>query len=259
MTARILLLLAVSAVFATAQTDEPDPVTNAFTLAYDLRVLPRADRTDVTIELRFTVDDGKPTTVGLPKDTEFGTPRLHRFVRDFSGKTGTKVEAGEDPAHRVARPNERGEVHFCYTLSFRPGEFGTATYAPAVGPSYFHLAGAQWMLRVGDATTKRRHVIRLLDLPPRWQAYSTLGSDVTLLDVQASHEALERSAIGAVRGGHHRFTANGGTVNSMIAEKFGNRRDSMTASIEQIIRLQRKAVRRQAGFLLQRRGGSSRR
>ncbi len=244
-----LCIIAVATLLATAS----DWTTSTITLAqetetakgeplnYELRLVPRADRTDLLVALRLRTADDAPLAIGLPKDTAFGTPDLSRYVTAIEGLGGTTLRPGADTSTRIAHPGRGGEVHLQYTLSFPPNEFGDGTYAPNSGSGYLYVAGAQWLLRIGDPSTPRPYVIGFHELPPKWRAYSSLGSDPKRIDVLLSHKRLSRSALGAVRDGFTTFTTQQSPVSVFIAPDFADRRAMFAQAIESIVRAQRKA------------------
>ena len=218
----------------------PNPV-EAEALNYELRVLPNADSTELLVRLRFRAANDAPLKIGLPKDTAFGSGELARYVSAIEGRRGTKLLPGPDASSRIAHAGPDGEFTIHYTLAFPANEFGDATYAPNAGPGYLYVAGAQWLLRIGDASVPRRYVIGFRDLPPEWKAYSSLGSDPKRVEVTLSQKRLARTALGALRGGFAAFKTKQSPVSVFVAPVFQERRAVFAEAIERIVRAQRNA------------------
>src|SRR5262245_48885639 len=95
----------VAAVLMTSAAGQP----NLDKLSYRVRPIPKADRTDLEITLRFNTKGKLPQTIKLPIDY-YGTADLHRYVTSFEGEGGTIVRAGKAPTERIVEPGKGGEA-----------------------------------------------------------------------------------------------------------------------------------------------------
>ncbi|AKQ65941.1 hypothetical protein A176_002853 [Myxococcus hansupus] len=178
-------------------------------------------------------------SLGLPQDC-YGTPDIERFVKTLSGEHGTVVTAGTDASERHVTPGPDGRVNLTYVLSFDPQVMDGVAYGPNVGPRHFHVAGCQWLLRMGDPRQARPHVIELKDAPKAWRFYSTLGSDATRTEATASYEALSSFAMGGGAGGFEPFQVQGRPVSVFIDGAFDRPVDDIFAAIRRIVTAQRQ-------------------
>lgn len=230
---RLAAALVVAFTTPSAGAQNPAPIR------YELRIVPRADRTDLAIEARFAAGTDQRMTVGLPEDSEYGTSGLFRFVSGIEGIGGTTVSSGKDSSERVVAPGTDGTVGLRYVLSFGPGVFGDATYAPNVGNGHIHLAGAQWLLRIGSASESHRFEVAFRDIPGGWHPYSSLGADPARLVVTATRKELGRSVVGAVTETNRQFTAGGKPVSVFIQGKYAQSHDSIVDAVRRIVTAQR--------------------
>jgi predicted metalloprotease with PDZ domain len=212
----------------------------AETVVYELRLSPREDRTDLLVDMQLERSNREAFTIGLPRDTAFGTRDLDQFVVQFDGSEGTRVEPGSSPAERMVHPAHAGPIRLRYTLSFDPSRFGDASFAPNVGPTHFHASCSQWMLVIGEPRVPQRHVIRWLDLPDGWDAYNSIGPDAHEAEVLASRRGLARAVVGAVRGPSHGFVTAEGAVSVYVADRFDIGKPEIVDATERIVRLQRR-------------------
>ncbi len=220
----------------TKSAQEPQP---AATLNYELRLEAHQHGTDLRIDLRFNGGPGTDLQIGLPEDSEFGTPELWQYVAEFEALDGTLMKEAAKPSLRRVRANQQGEVHLRYLLSIKEGHFGSRSYAPAIGPGYLHFFGSQWLMRIGDRDEERLHRIKFIDLPQGWHAYSSLGANPESIELRRSYAELERSALGAIRGGHANFELAGKQVASLIEAGFARGHPQTSDSIRSIVTLQR--------------------
>nr|7XYO_A Chain A, Aminopeptidase M61 [Myxococcus fulvus]7XYO_B Chain B, Aminopeptidase M61 [Myxococcus fulvus] len=206
---------------------------------YRVKPVPAADRTDLRVTVQFQAPDATPLTVRLPEDC-YGTPDLHQYVRSFQGMDGVKVSAGGDARERKVFPRPDGRVSLRYVLSFDPRGLDGVSFGPNVGPGHFHVAGCQWLLRLGDAEARRRYVIQVEDAPAGWKLYSSLGGDALRTETTASYEDLTSSALGGGSGGFHRFEVRGKSVSLFVDGAFDVPRQQLFTALERIITSQRE-------------------
>jgi predicted metalloprotease with PDZ domain len=213
---------------ANAQTD---------VFSYKIKPVPQADRTNLEISLQFQAADNKSLTVKMPSDC-FGTPDLYKYVTRFEGENGTIVTAREKQSERIVQPAADGKVSLRYTLSFDPNEMDKFPYAPNTGADYFHAAGCQYLLPVGEETVKRRFQIEMTDVPHDWQIYATSSANASKFEIESSFEDWQSAAIGGGKN-VHTFQTKKARVAVYTHGDFQIPRERIFSSIEQIVRLER--------------------
>jgi predicted metalloprotease with PDZ domain len=209
------------------------------TLHYRIKPVALADRTNLEISVNYPTAKTEPLSVKLPVDC-YGTPKLHRFVTSFAGESETVVKSGKDDGERLVQPNPQREIRLKYTLSFDPSALADYTYSPNVGNGYFHVAGCQWMLQIGDPEEKRPHVIELVEAPKDWKLYSSLGVNPAKFEGVASYEDLTATALGGGREGFSQFIVREKPVSVFVRGKYLISQTEILAAIRKIVTLQRE-------------------
>jgi predicted metalloprotease with PDZ domain len=223
-----VVLISAANVFANAES----------TVQYRIKPVPRADRTELDITVRFTAENENPVKVILPTDC-FGTPDIDRAVTLMEGVEGTRVKNGEKTNERMAQPSQNGAVSLKYTLSYDPKIFGDYSYGPNVGKNYFHLAGCQFLLHIGDDDQTRRFEFEFENAPSNWQLYSSYSARAEKFEINSSYENL---ASGVIGGGEksYDFTVKGKPVSVFVHGKYDIPDKQIYAAAERIVRLQRE-------------------
>jgi predicted metalloprotease with PDZ domain len=111
-------------------------------------------------------------------------------------------------------------------------------YGPNTGAKYFHLAGCQWLLHIGDDGRERRFQIEVVDVPRNWKVYSSKSKNARRFEVVSSYNDLASAPIGGGENSHL-FRTQKGTVAVFVHGDFAIPRAKIYSSIEQIIRLER--------------------
>jgi predicted metalloprotease with PDZ domain len=237
---RIVKLLLFISLFAPAAAFNAYSQTNAGpkAISYRIRPVPRADRTNLEISVRFKAENSNRLTVKLPTDN-FGTPDLYKSVTSFAGEEGTVVEEGEKAGEKVVSPAADGSVALSYTISYDPQAMDAYAYGPNTGAGYFHVAGCQWLLHVGDDAEKRRFRIEIVDAPKSWKLYSSKSTSAAKFEVDAAYDDFIAAPLG---GGEnvHVFNVRGGRVSVFVHGEYEIPRGRIYAAIEKIVRLQRQ-------------------
>lgn len=212
---------------------------NGQTFHYRIKPVPLNDRTNLEISLNYKPAKPNAVTVKLPVDC-YGTPNLNRFAVSFNGESETAVKDGENIGEKIVQPNAQGEIRLKYVLSFDPLELADNTFSPNVGNGYFHIAGCQWMLQIGDLKEKRPHLIELVDAPKGWKMYSSLGADPSKFEAVASYDDLETTAIGGGQQGFSEFVLREKPVSVFVRGKFAIPQAEILAAVRKIVTLQRE-------------------
>lgn len=210
---------------------------NAQTFHYQIKPIVAVDRTNLEVSLKYQTSKNEPITVKLPIDC-YGTPNLSRFVTSFSGESETVVKNGKDTGEKVIEPNSKGEIHLKYFLSFEPKMDGT--FSPNVGKDYFHIAGCQWLLQIGDLKEKRQHKIELIDAPKDWKLYSSLSPNPSKFEGVKSYWDLAITAIGGGQNGFSQFQVRGKSVSVFVRGKFAIPQTEILTAVRKIVTLQRE-------------------
>ena len=227
-----LLLAAFVTLFGGRAQPEPER------LHYRIRPVPAADRTNLEISLRFSAGGAGPFRVRLPADC-FGTPDIRRYVTTFEAEAGAVVGPGEKADERVVTPAPDGTVALRYVLSYDPEVMDDYPYAPNTSASHFHVAGCQWLLRVGDEARERVVSVEVVDAPKGWKLYSTVGPDAARFEAKSSHKKLVSSAVGGGANGYT-FRVRGRPVSVFVHGRFDLPAREIFSAVERIVRLERR-------------------
>ena len=206
-------------------------------LHYRIKPVQTSDRTILEISLRFKADNSDPVQVKLPVDC-FGTPDIHRYVTKFEAEAGTSISSGAQDTERVVRPSPDGMVSLRYVLSYDPKEMDNYPYAPNTRSNYFHVAGCQWLLRVGDGEQELPISVEIVDAPKSWRLYSSIDQNAAHFETIASYEKLSSSAIGG-GGESYSFNVRQKPVSIFVHGKFDIPNRELFAAVERIVRLER--------------------
>lgn len=230
----VLVVVSLNVVVS-AQID-PSPIH------YQIRAVPKPERTELEVTVDLKAPAGKPVTVRLPRDA-YGLGDLHRFVTSFEGETGTKVSGGKDAAERIVQPDASGEIRLRYVLSYDPAKLADSTYAPNTGPRHIHVAGCQLFLQVGERDQKYRYGVAMITLPG-WTMYSSLSADASRSEVTASLDDLATgTAFGGSASAPRRFAFHNRPVSIFLPDKFAIPAASINATVEKIVKMQRDFFR----------------
>ncbi len=207
-------------------------------LHYTLRPVPTTDRTELHVSLDFTRPTPDSLTAFLPVDFYSGLP-LEQHLTQFEGRNGTTVRPGSAPAERVVTPGPDGKISLDYTLAYDPALFGHVSFGPNIAPDYFHVAGCQWLLRVGNSAQIDHYVIDFADAPAGWSLYSSLALDPRHIELDASYDALGTATFGGGAAPLHRFEIDGSPVLVSVQGQFQIGRQRIFELAETIVRQQR--------------------
>lgn len=237
---KVLIFSALFFLFAlandiAAQKHETEP---ANILSYKIKPVPQNDRTDLEISVEFKAEKVGALKIKLPTDN-FGTPDLHKFVTRFAGEKGTLVTAGENEREKIVTAARDGNVALRYTISYDPKVMDDFAFAPNTGAKYFHVAGCQWLLHIGDDAQKRIFRIEIIDAPENWKFYSSKAANAEKLELETSYNELISAPVG---GGEyaHQFRVKTGRVSVFVHGEYDIPRKQIYSSIERIVRLQRR-------------------
>lgn len=207
-------------------------------LTYRITPVPTKDRTEIRISLQFATTSQDALTVKLPVDG-FGTPDLHRYVQSLAGANGTEVHDGRDATERFVKPAADSTVSLNYILSYDPEVMASQPYGPNTGASYFHLAGCQWMLQIGDNSEARPVSVEVINAPKSWKLYSSIDSNAARFETVSSYNDLIKTVIG---GGEQSFAfdVNGKPVSVFVHGAFTIPAGEIASAIERIVRFERR-------------------
>lgn len=160
-----------------ASGERSDPAampTSETVLSYTIRPVPRADRTDLHIRLRFTGDADGETVLQLPRD-RYGTPDVHTAVRSVvaAGRAVVSAAASSDQ-RRIAHGPSAG-VEIDYVLSWDPARSEGHAYSPSVNASHFHFFGPQWLAWPETGKDTVDLLVEFAGLPTGWSVLSSFG------------------------------------------------------------------------------------
>ncbi len=202
---------------------------------YELKPIPKVDRTDLAISVRFKSE--KETKIKFPPGC-YGTPNIYKYVRQFEGKNGTTVKKAEKKTERVVTPNKNGKVSLKYILSFDPKIIENSAFAPKINPDFFSIAGCQWLLWIGEYEKKHDVSIEIVDAPKGWKFHSSIQQNAKKINLKASYSDLIATRIGG--GGASRiFFIKNKPVSVFIKGRFDIPNKEIFDAVEKIVRVQR--------------------
>jgi len=207
------------------------------TIYYRIKPVPKNDRTELAVSVKFKGVAGAPTKISLPTDC-FGAGELAKYVVSITGAQKTSVEKGGKENERLVRAGNDGWVSLEYTMSFDPQIFDEYSYGPNVGQEYFHIAGCQFLLHVGDDDEMRPYEFEMRDIPAGWKPYSSFAPDADKFKLTTSYENLASGVIGAGKNSYD-FKVRDKSVSVFIHGKYRIPDQKIYSAIERIVRLQR--------------------
>lgn len=184
-------------------------------LEYHVRVQPQTDRTMLDVRLRFQAGSTEPVRIGLPRDC-YGSSELHTAVEEFEGLDGSLVSDRLQGDQRTVTPNKDGMVSLSYRLNFDPGKYQALPFGPSSGRDFLHVAGCQWLLRIGDPDQPSSYQVKLATDRRGWQLYTSLAPDPSSATVTASYNQMLTTAIGGGAGFHRRLLVQGQPIDVFI-------------------------------------------
>lgn len=229
----ILFVPALLIFFAAAQARADEDIH------YRIKPVPGTDRTDLEISVRFKAVN--KLSVKFPDDC-YGTPDLYKYVTEFRGEDGTAVARAASEAERIVTPSAvDGTVALNYTLSFTPGDMDKYPFSPNISANHFHVAGCQWMLRIGDDAQKKHYFFEINGAPQNWHLYSSIAADGNKSDIYASYDDLTQSRMGGGGGDEqvYNFKVRQNPVSVFVHGKFDIPQKEIFKSVERIVKLQR--------------------
>lgn len=226
------LLVVLSSTGLAKQVDPPK------LLDYTIQAIPKADRTDFAITLKFDSTVNRAVTVSLPRDL-YGTPNLHKYVTTFEGLDGTSVRSGKGDTDRSVTPNAQGHTTLRYTISYDPKVMQDVSFGPNIGSKHFHLAGCQWLLSVGDNEKPSKVKIRFDKALKGWSFYSSLTADASKIALTRSYDELTTTMIGGCEGVPRRFKVRGKPVTLTVQGDFQVEKTEIEKLVQTIVERQR--------------------
>lgn len=206
---------------------------------YQLQPVPASDRTVLDISLEFKSDT--PLVVGLPTDY-YGTPRIHQYITSFEGARGTTVAATGSDTERLVNPNHQGIISIRYVISYDPAEMDRYAFAPVTGPSFFYVAGCQWLLPIGDLERNATYHFKLASPPEGWRFYTSQTERADSMVTLATYEDLASLSLGGCSNDEVRkdLDIKGRPVRVYIQGRYEFDPDSVLEGIERLVWAQRE-------------------
>ncbi|HEV7779733.1 MAG TPA: M1 family aminopeptidase [Chitinophagaceae bacterium] len=208
------------------------------TFYYTLTSVPKHDRTDLEITLRFQATTDTPVVMQLLRDF-YGTPQIHKYLTSFTGLNGTVIKETAEPDKKIISPNTKKEISLTYHLSFDPIALRDASYAPNTADSYFHIAACQWMLVAGSLSTPHVYDIRILSPPKGWALYASASDNPSHINLEGSYRQLFNKYWGGGAQAHRQFVLEGKKINVFISEKIKLPQQEVLDAVYRIIHYQR--------------------
>jgi predicted metalloprotease with PDZ domain len=208
------------------------------TFHYALKLLPRADRTELAVHLQFRTHPDSVVVLALRRDY-YGTPGIYNYIKDLEGKDGTGVETTANKGEVRVKPGKAGLATLSYNLSFDPIEVADATYAPNTSPQHFHAAFCQWMLTLPDHSRPATYHVVMPPPPPGWMLYSSEAFDKAEYWVTGPFNQLFSQVIGGSKDAHRTIMVKGRPLRIFITGDYELSKEAMFTSIEKIFTGQR--------------------
>ncbi len=212
---------------------------SAVRIVYQVRPVPRDDRTDLEIEVAWNTGSAEATEIRLIADN-YGVQDLHRYITSIKGVRGTHAERSEDGSTCVVTPNDDGQATLAYTISYDPVELDGYAFGPIVTANNFHVAGCQWMLRIQPNDEIHELEINVVDVPEGWNLYSTLAADPRqAMEVEANFDNLISSTLGGGSQTRKVYDINGNPLSVFVQEGFELPAEEIADAAAKIVRIQR--------------------
>jgi|GEM_PF-983514 len=208
------------------------------TIYYTIKPIPANDRTDLEISVHFKVQSDTAIIQNLPQDY-YGTPDLYKYVTSFEGLNGCKIKPADKPNQRLVWPNARKEISIKYIISYDPKVMDDMAFGPNVSASHFHVAGCQWLLPIGNISTKRNYQIEMIRPPKGWHFYSSLTSSPAKSEIYTSYRNLISSAIGGGGQAYTQLSIKRKPVHVFATGNYNISKDEIFSAVNKIVSLQR--------------------
>jgi predicted metalloprotease with PDZ domain len=206
---------------------------------YRLRIIPRKDRTDISVNLKFTVQSDTALRISLLTDY-YSVPDLYDYIDSFSANNGCRV-LQSDKKFKTIKPNEKKEVDITYKISYDPARMDDYSFGPVVTPYSFYLAGCQWMLPIGDIEKINDYDIQFEKVPANWRIYSSLSRNSEKMIIRNSYDELISSAIGGITKDRYKsYDINSNFLSISVAGNFQLSRNYIFKAAKKIVTLQRE-------------------
>ena len=164
------------------------------TFYYQLNASPVNNVLQFNISLAYKSDSTH--IIQLPKDY-YGTPNLYKWVTKITGGNGTRViDVYKKPDSRKIIPNEKNKVYINYTIKYDPVVLNNYSYAPDVSPSFFYMAGCQWMLPIGTIDSTYNYKIKMTTNEKGWTFYSSLSENTDNIALKTTFDDLISAGFG---------------------------------------------------------------
>jgi predicted metalloprotease with PDZ domain len=157
----------------------------------------------------------------------------------LKAEEGAIIKPGEVESERVVVPSPRGIVALRYVLSYDPKVMDNYPYAPNTSADYFHIAGCQWLLHVGDDKQERPISVEIVEAPKHWRLYSSIARNAARFETTDSYKHLASSAIGG-GGQSHTFYVHRKPISVFAHGKLDIPDQEIYTAVERIVRLERR-------------------
>lgn len=234
---KILLLLSAFLVLNSVDAEvSNDSVTN---FHYSIMPLPVNGSVQFEISLKFKVNVDTSVVIKYPQDY-YGTPDIHKYVVSFEAMDGSIVIPTDKEQIKKVQPNKKGEISVRYILAYDPLRMDKYAYGPNIGSDYFHLAGCQWILPIGNLNKENVYTIAM-HLPKGWTGYSSVSKNARSYTTQASYFDIISTAIGAGKQVFN-FTIKDKPVAVFVGRDLSIPTEQMVKAVKKIVNKQRSWV-----------------
>lgn len=182
---------------------------------YDIKPVPRSDRVDLEIEMRFLGDEDGETVLALPSSS-YGTGDLHKYVTDFRVLSKAQLVPTDSKAERVLTHDPDALLAVRYRYSWDPKGSPESAFRPSVDANHFHFFAGQWMVRFADETKEIDYEFRFRDVPKGWSVFSSLGDGKKPALIHTNYDRLQESFIGGGQYRAYEFAYRGDPIHVFI-------------------------------------------
>lgn len=172
-----------------------------------------------------------------PLQDFYGTPALDKMVHGLRPLQGCSIDTAG--GKKMIRPNSQGEVHFEYRILYDTAYLENFSFAPAAGSDYFHLAGCQWMLPLGNQQEERQYQFSFPGKPAGWYYYASQSRHLDDFVYTGSYEDAAQVVIGGSQKMPHRFSALGKPVDLYLANQLPINDSLVYGQVEQLFGIMR--------------------
>ncbi len=208
------------------------------TFYYTIKPIPKIDRTELEITLKFTARSDSAIAVKLFRNY-YGSTDIYKYITSFEGLNGTIIKETVKPDDKLINPNATGKVELKYSISYGPVAVNGGTFAPNTSANFFHLAACQWMLVVGSLHTQHSYNVSIVSPPKGWRFYSSSGKNPLVIQFNNSYAENFSRYWGGGSQSFKQFLIESKKLKVFVSNTFKIRQSEIFDAVQKIVSYQR--------------------